>query len=349
MDLNSVFVHGLGAVTPAGWSVSSLRAALEKGEPLPVEELPRPGWTRGLRVRRVPPLSSRPAWLMHPRLRRVSAISRFAASAAVEALGDAWRRERSRRLGIVLCVTAGCVSYTRRFYEETLRDPVSASPLLFPETVYNAPASHVAALFGATGPNYTLLGDASAFLTGAAIGAQWLVDGQAEACLVIGAEEMDWLLADAHHRFERSGILSEGAGALLLSIAPPEAGRAVQLAAITDAHSFVEGWSRADAALAMRKQLPASASNLLLCDGLRNPPKPDEAERNAWSDWEGPRLSPNRLLGNGLAAGSAWQCIAGLDAILQQRCDGCLISLMGPNQQAIGAHFVAADHPQFTR
>ncbi len=343
--MNRVFVHGLGAVSPAGWGVNSLGAALEKGEPLPIEELPRPGWTRGLRIRRVPPLSTRPPWRVHPRLRRVSAISRYAASAAVEAFGDKGRQGKSGRLGIVLCVTAGCVSYTRRFYEETLRDPVSASPLLFPETVYNAPASHVAALLGATGPNYTLLGDASAFLSGTAIGAQWLVDGQADACLVVGAEEMDWLLADAHHRFERSGIVSEGAGALLLSIAPPEAGRTVQLAAITDAHSFVEGRSRTEAALVMRKQLPARSSHLLLCDGLRNQPKPDAAERNAWSDWDGARLSPKRVLGDGLAAGSAWQCVAGLDAVLQRRCDGCVISMVGPNQQAIGAHFAAADHP----
>jgi 3-oxoacyl-(acyl-carrier-protein) synthase len=35
----------------------------------------------------------------------------------------------------------------------------AASPLLFPETVFNAPASHLAAILGITGASYTLVGD----------------------------------------------------------------------------------------------------------------------------------------------------------------------------------------------
>src|SRR5262245_3371119 len=38
-----VLVQGVGAVSPAGWGVAALRAALDKGEPLPVKELARPG------------------------------------------------------------------------------------------------------------------------------------------------------------------------------------------------------------------------------------------------------------------------------------------------------------------
>jgi len=38
-------------------------------------------------------------------------------------------------------------------YDETLRDPTTASPLFFPETVFNAPASHIAALLGTTAIN----------------------------------------------------------------------------------------------------------------------------------------------------------------------------------------------------
>lgn len=268
-------------------------------------------------------------------------MSRYAASAAIEALGNdlVGAREGSLRLGIVLCVMAGCVNYSRRFYEETLRDPASASPLLFPETVFNAPASHVAALVGATGPNYTLVGDASAFLTGATVAAHWLVEGQADACLVIGAEEMDWLVADAHYRLARPGIVSEGAGALYFSTAPASTEGGVELARITDAHSFVRGCPRAQAAAAMRAQLPASSENLLLCDGLRDLRKLDEAERSAWTDWRGPRLSPKEVLGDGLAAGSAWQCLVGIDALVRQGRAGCVVSLVGPNQQAIGACF----------
>src|SRR2546425_12767630 len=53
----NIFVHGIGAVSPAGWGVLPLREALARSEPLPVNELARPGWTRSLRVRPVPPPS----------------------------------------------------------------------------------------------------------------------------------------------------------------------------------------------------------------------------------------------------------------------------------------------------
>src|SRR5262245_26804083 len=143
-----IFVHGIGAVSPAGWGVLPLREALSKGGPLAVKELARPGWTRSLRVRTVPPPPTpRPNFLAHARLRRTSPITQYAVAAAVEALGDdAARVNRAAlQLGIILCVMTGCVNYSRRFYDETLKDPATASPLVFPETVFNAPASHLAA------------------------------------------------------------------------------------------------------------------------------------------------------------------------------------------------------------
>src|SRR6266568_1887131 len=148
----NIFVHGIGAVSPAGWGMLPLREALAKGEPLQVNELARPGWTRSLRVRPVPPPSPRPDFLTHARLRRTSPITQYAVAAALEALGNDAARVSggSLRLGIIFCVMTGCVNYSRRFYDETLKDPATASPLVFPETVFNAPASHLAALLGTT-------------------------------------------------------------------------------------------------------------------------------------------------------------------------------------------------------
>src|SRR5438067_6740704 len=172
----NIFVHGIGAVSPAGWGVLPLREALAKGEPIPVKELARPGWTRSLRVRPVPPLAPRPNFLAHARLRRTSSIAQYAVAAALEALGDDAARvtSGSLRLGIVLCVMTGCVNYSRRFYDETLKDPATASPLIFPETVFNAPASHLASVLGTTGINYTIVGDPSTVLQGLALAADWL-------------------------------------------------------------------------------------------------------------------------------------------------------------------------------
>src|SRR5437867_2627282 len=88
MAMSSVFVCGCGAVSPAGWGVSPLREALARGEPIDTGELARPGWTNPLRVRPVPPVSPRPKFLGHPRLRRTSPIAQQSVAAALEALGE---------------------------------------------------------------------------------------------------------------------------------------------------------------------------------------------------------------------------------------------------------------------
>ena len=70
--MSRILVGGWGAVSPAGWGVPAMRAALEQGAPLPVESLAWPGSERTLSVRAVPAPSPRPAFLGHPRLRRAS-------------------------------------------------------------------------------------------------------------------------------------------------------------------------------------------------------------------------------------------------------------------------------------
>jgi len=342
--MSQIFVHGLGAVSPAGWGLDLLRQALEKNEALPVKELARPGWTRSLRVRQVPTPPPRPAFLTHPRLRRTSAITQYAVAAALEALGKdvAQFNQSTLRLGIVLCVMSGCVSYSRRFYDETLRDPATASPLVFPETVFNAPSSHLAALLGTTAINYTLVGDPGTFLQGLALAAEWLSAQQVEAALVVGAEEMDWLTADAFRLFARRIVVSEGAGAIYLrreKADPP----AVTLEAVTDSYSFTNEPSRFAAARKVRAALPAGSPEDLLCDGLQDVSRVDGPELRAWSTWSAARLSPKTILGDGLMAATAWQCIAAVDALLQGRHGAANVSVVGCNQQAIGARFAAGN------
>src|SRR5262245_32275917 len=60
-DSTAVVVAGLGAVSPAGWGLKSLQAALASGQALPTKELARPGWMQTLQVRPVPPQPTRSA------------------------------------------------------------------------------------------------------------------------------------------------------------------------------------------------------------------------------------------------------------------------------------------------
>ena len=342
--MSQVFVHGAGAVTPAGWGLDPFRNALLSGRPIPSKEADRPGWPHRLRTRNVPSPAPKPGFLGHPRLRRSSPIAQYAMSAALEAVGADAKlvASGSLRLGVIFCAMAGCVTYSRRFYEEILKDPATASPLIFPETVFNAPASHLAALLGTTAVNYTLIGDPGTFLQGLALAAEWVLNGRVDGCLVVAAEEMDWLVAEAFHLFESQGIVSDGAGALYLRSIPGDQ-PPVELKQVTAPCLFSGTQTRTEAAQRARAQLPAfNGGRHVLCDGLQGVAKLDRAEVSAWKDWPGDRLSPKVICGDGLMAGAAWQCIAAVDALRQGDYASATVSVLGINQQAIAAQFARA-------
>jgi len=339
--MSRIFICGLGAVSPAGWDVAALRAALAAGTPLPIQSLERPGWEEPLRARLVPTPSSRLGFLAHPRLRRSSPITHYAAAAALQAVaGLRENNGEAARLGILVCLQSGCVQYSYRFLKEAIEDPATASPLLFPETVFAAPASHLAALLGTVPLVHTLIGDPATFLQALALGAAWLVDKRVDACLVVGAEEINWLRADALWHLEHAAILSGGAGAICMCRDSSKSIGA-ELNAITEAQSYSALGSRAQAAQTMRDHLQRQGASPedLLYDGLGDSPRTDAPEAAAWKDWKGPRLSPKRVLGEGLMAAAAWQCVAACDAVATGNTRAANVSLVGCNQQAVGARF----------
>jgi hypothetical protein len=338
--MKSVVVAGVGAVSPAGWGAESLGMAVVTGQALPLGEMARPGWDRPFRVRRVPAAVPRPAFLADPRLRRSTPIAQFVVGTAMEALGNdaALVRSGALRLGIVVCTMCGCVSYSRRFYDETLRDASTASPLLFPETVFNAPGSHLAALLGSTGMNYTLVGDQATFLQGIAVAADWIESERVDASIVVGAEELDWVVPDAQRRFSRQAVVCEGAGALYLRCETGQPGE-IALRGITSAHLYRRGVPRRRAAEQMRAELNQLGAVELLCDGLQGVPRLDAAELDLWRDWAADRLSPLRVTGEGFVAGAAWRCVTAVQAAAEGRCRSAAVSVLGCNEQAMGAQF----------
>ena len=289
-------------------------------------------------IRQVPAPVMRPAFLTHARLRRANLISQFTVAAALEALGDdmASVSNGSLRLGIVMCVMAGSVADSRRFFEETMRDPTTASPLIFPETVFNAAASHLAAYLGCPGINYTIVGDESTFVQGLAIAADWLLAGKCDGCVVIAAEEMDWIVSDAVRLFDRQSIHSDGAGALYLKSEVRSPKSEVELASITDSFPFTKLQTRSGAARRVREQLAAD-DNQLLCDS------DTVHERKLWMDWRGQRISIKPLLGEAFSASAAWQCIVACDSLQRGNFHAANVSVVGANQAAIGARFTKAN------
>ena len=230
----SLHIAGMGWVTPLGSGVSPVWERLLRGEEASVETISDSVSANNYPVFRVSPdaLADLPP---HPRLRRASAISRFAAAAGLAALNDAGSTidlGDRQRMALVFAISNGGVIYTKRFYHDIVVSGAdTASPLLFPETVFNAPASHLAAILGITGISYTLVGDGAVGLLAIRMAEDLMANQELDYCLVVGAEEADWLLCDAYRRWRllRSGppiepfhrpakgmILSEGAGAILL-------------------------------------------------------------------------------------------------------------------------------------
>ena len=318
--MSRVFVHGWGVVSPAGWDAPKFLHALSHRLELPTSAAKRPdGALRS--VRRVPALSPRPAWLSQPRLRRSSAITHFVVAAAGEALEagpadgvrSAIHLDRTR-VGVVCAVMGGGVSYSRRFYEEVRQNPQLASPLLFPETVFNAPASHLGALLGSAAPNDTLVSDQTGFFSALAVAAGWLQNGGIEACLVVAAEESDWLTAEAAHVCRSRLPMAEGAGAVLLRCAHGP----VELLAIAEPEPLVVNRSRSEATMKVRNQLAPWE------------PLAEYSER-----------AVSGVFGDGLAAAGAWVAIAAIAAVAGPvgPLERVSAQVTGANLQAHGAVF----------
>jgi hypothetical protein len=164
-----------------------------------------------------------------------------------------------------------------------------------------------------------------------------------DACLVIGAEEAHWLLSEAQALFETGVVTSSGAGALLLKRGA-NSGALAALNAITDPVNFSQRAAHRAALQTVRSQLPSASAGELLCDSTVAHERVDADERAAWRDWSGPRLAVKQFLGESFAAGSAWQCVAAVDAIARGVADAARVNVAGLNEQAIAARFVRSQN-----
>lgn len=346
MSSPRIEIAGWGAVSPAGWSSADLLNAVEHGAPIAHELSEREGRSRPVRVRRVPKPTEKFPWLRQPRLRRTSPIARFCTAAALEAIGEsrlASIDSGEHRLGVIYALVNGCVNYSQRFFREVLDDPSLASPIVFPETVFNAPASHLSAMLGTHAVNYTVVGDSATFLPALELATDWLADDLCDGVVVIGGEEFDWLSAEAFQIFHHEAIVSEGAGALYLETSQSPT---IELSEITDPTLITRLRPRAAALAATRNALELSPGDGdALFDSRSNLATFDAAETSAWSDWpaSATRHSTRRILGDAMGASVPWQCAAAA-AWLTRKHPGsqAVINAAGTNEQAAAAIFEKA-------
>jgi 3-oxoacyl-(acyl-carrier-protein) synthase len=332
----SLAIAGMGWVTPLGGDVAGVWQRLHDGKTATAESISSP-LGPSYSAFKVPPDAVTP--VAHPRLRRSSAISRFAAAASMAALENAGLKpdpETMARFALVFAVSNGGVIYTKRFFDEIVNSGArAASPLLFPETVFNAPASHLAAILSITGATYTLVGDGAVGILAVKMAEDLMRNRNLDHCLVVGAEETDWLLCDAYRKWRllRSAppiepfrkpskglILSEGAGAIVISRSGP-----VQIEAIAAGTNFRR---QSEAAGAVEKVFATIASrDTDVVVASANGTFVDEAERAAILRHcpESSVLAMKGAVGESVGASSLWQMICGAQLLMTQSTPANLI------------------------
>ena len=346
-------IIGTACVTPLGKCAEETARRLRAGERATLTEVKNPESGRTFSAALVP--AEFTAHLARePRLRRASAISLLAAAAGTAAMAESgvkFTPALKSRLAVVFGVSSGGVQYTRRFFEQIVKQGANAaSPLLFPETVYNAPASHLAAMLGVDGATYTLVGDGTVGLQALEFGAQLIATDDADHVLVVAAEEFDWILSEAHRAWRlvpsrdgssadewlrRGGPLAEGAAAVLLSRDPGAA--TVSFAEGRTHFSKAEAPAMLDAAVA---DCACAAPPDLIVSGANGTWAGAGIEgvlaRRFPERWPA-SLKPGRATGECLGAGALLLVVLALEELQRTDARRALVASLGWNQQAAAA------------
>ncbi len=126
--------------------------------------------------------------------RRMGRVSRMAVAASIEALKDSGIDLASvgrENIGVIIGTAYGSSSHVEDFYLSLLNDgPRGAQPFLFPETVPNAPASHISMFHGITGPNSTFCQNDISAETAILYARNLLLQDVVDVVLVGGADEL---------------------------------------------------------------------------------------------------------------------------------------------------------------
>jgi len=202
-------------------------------------------------------------WEKVPRLRRASPITYFMVEATAQALAAVPEIDRSR-VGIVATFFLGCLVYSVRFYRQITEEGRRfSSPVLFPETVFNSPLSHVVSTLKIGGPVYSQIGDKTCWASAIRTAQCWVASGQCDHVIAIGAEEFEPHEVDALHA---GGLLRDQIhpceGAIALLLGAPKSNQP-SIGDIADGFHFC---SRKDAARAATECLENFPSDCPLLD-----------------------------------------------------------------------------------
>lgn len=307
-----VVVTGIGPVTPVGTGVDDFWTGLTSGrngirriERFDTSDLPV---TLAAEVPDFDPT----AWLNPKEARRTDRFTQFAIASVRLAWEDAGSPEVvSERGGAVYATGIGGIE-TLLLAHDLLREkgPGRISPFMVPMLMANAPAGHIAMMYGLTGPNLCTISACASSNHAVGEGMRMIRDGYLDLCVVGGAESATMPLTvaafaqmtaltqnpdpeSASRPFdaERDGfVMSEGGCALILESEEHAADRGARVyaevagyGASADAfHITAPDPKGSGAALSMRRALEDAAEEPSAVDHINahgtSTPLNDQAE-----------------------------------------------------------------------
>jgi len=264
-----ICITGIGVVSPIGIGKEEFLSSLKDGKS-GIEEIKEfdthfSRSKKGGMVLNFHPKDFIPA----AKIRRLDRASQFAIAAAKLALADgkfSVTQENSSRVGIVLGSGFCGLSSSEEFHRgQVLKGFLDLNPMLFPNTVPNAPSSYVSIELGIQGVNSTLV---QSFCTAEAaifFACDQLQKGKADLILTGGVDELSeflfrgfselQLLATDEGQGEKSCpydkmrnglVLGEGAGLLVIENEEHARARGVRIYGYILSYSFVGKSSQGD-------------------------------------------------------------------------------------------------------
>lgn len=231
-SVNDIVITGFSAITAAGNGIGPVLELLRSGtcalSPIP-DDIPEGKgrlWGRAVGFKAsdfMPPLKAR----------KLDRCSQFAVAAAGLALKDAGlegAQPHPERVGIALGCGFGGVANSAEFLTGYFTSGAEGlAPVLFPNTVANAPASNASIEHGLKGPNVTLVQRFCSAESALLMACRFIAEGRADVMLTGGADD---LMAVMIAGFSATGQIrryascfGEGAGILVLESASHAARR----------------------------------------------------------------------------------------------------------------------------
>jgi 3-oxoacyl-[acyl-carrier-protein] synthase II len=267
--LDRICITGIGVVSPLGIGKEEFLSSLMEGRS-GIKEIEAfdTHFSRSKKagmVRSFQPKDFIPAG----KIRRLDRASQFAIAASKLALADARfsiTQENSTSVGIVLGSGFCGLSSSEEFHRSQIQKGfLDLNPMLFPNTVPNAPSSHVSIELGIQGVNCTVVQSFCTAETAILFACDQLRKGKADLFLTGGVDELSeilfrgfselHLLATDHGHGERSCpydkmrngiVLGEGAGILVIENEKHARSRGVRIYGYILGYSLVGRSSKGD-------------------------------------------------------------------------------------------------------